>query len=185
VCDTIGLMSASTPAPSSSTLTHAPSNSTSVSPASRPNSTGSPLTSPSTSAALISTASPSPAPHDTPSRELTSAASYTRNECPHTATQNLAVTEGFFDGITEVLCGSEYTDVGSDVVVDGADAELASVEGTNTERNEWAHEVTLFHAVYDGTLRAIDEAKGMWRDVDLAKETGRLGREKAGWKGSS
>jgi hypothetical protein len=49
---------------------------------------------------------------------------------------NPAVMGAFFDRITEVLCGSEYTDVGSDVVVDGAYAELASVDGTNTERNE-------------------------------------------------
>jgi hypothetical protein len=43
---------------------------------------------------------------------------------------------------------------------------------------DWAHEVTLFHTVYDGTLRVMDEAKGMWRDVDSVGRRGSLGERR-------
>jgi hypothetical protein len=63
-------------------------------------------------------------------------------------------------------------------MVDGdsasGDADLASVDDANIGRkNDWDYEVVPFNAAHDGSLRAVDEAKENWRDVDLARGKGR------------
>jgi hypothetical protein len=51
------------------------------------------------------------------------------------------VAEAFFDGVKKVLLGSKYV---ADHVVDGANAELAGVDGSNNRRKyNWAREVEL------------------------------------------
>lgn len=35
-------------------------------------------------------------------------------------------------------------------------------------------QVDLFNAAYDGSLRVVDDAMEMWKDVDLARRKGRL-----------
>jgi hypothetical protein len=101
---------------------------------------------------------------------------------------NLGVVEAFFEGIGEMLDGSGHTDdMGVDVgMVDGdsasGDADPASVDDANIGRkNDWDYEVMPYNAAYDGSLRAVDEAKENWRDVDLARGKGRekgKGRER-------
>ncbi|KIJ98459.1 hypothetical protein K443DRAFT_9130 [Laccaria amethystina LaAM-08-1] len=93
---------------------------------------------------------------------------------------NLGVVEAFFEGIREVSDGSGHTSVDGDRVgmVDGdsarGDADLTSVDDTNIRRkNDWDYEVMPFNAAYDGSLRAVDEAKEFWRDVDLARGKGK------------
>jgi hypothetical protein len=63
-------------------------------------------------------------------------------------------------------------------MVDGdsasGDADLASVDDTNIGRKyDWDYEVMPFNAAYDGSLRAVNEAKEIWRDLDLARGKGR------------
>ena len=68
--------------------------------------------------------------------------------------------------------------------VDGdrfADNMNADLCGINAEsKYSWPHEVDLFHAAYDGTLslRVVDEAKGVWKNMGLARGKGRLAKEK-------
>ncbi|KIJ95692.1 hypothetical protein K443DRAFT_11200 [Laccaria amethystina LaAM-08-1] len=86
-------------------------------------------------------------------------------------------------GIREVLDGSGHTnDMGVDGdhvgMVDGdsasGDEDLTSVDDTNIRRkNDWDYEVMPFNAAYDGSLRAVDEAKEIWTDVDLARSKGK------------
>jgi hypothetical protein len=48
--------------------------------------------------------------------------------------------------------------VGVDGDSAGGDADLASVDDTNTKRKfDWAHEIDLFSAVYEWTLRVVNE----------------------------
>ena len=72
---------------------------------------------------------------------------------------NLEVVEVSFEGIREVLCESGYAAGvhGDRVDVDGesagGDANLASVDGTNTERKfDWIHEIDLFSTMYEWAL---------------------------------
>jgi hypothetical protein len=52
--------------------------------------------------------------------------------------------------------------VGVDGDSAGGDADLASVDDTNTKRKfDWAHEIDLFSAVYEWKLRFVNE----WRYV--------------------
>jgi len=81
---------------------------------------------------------------------------------------NLTVVEAFFEGIREVLRGSGHAIL--------LDVDHDSIDGTE-KKYDWIHEVDLY-AAYDGSLRVVDDATGMWKDVDLAREKGRLGREK-------
>ena len=85
------------------------------------------------------------------------------------AMQSLAV-EAFFDGIREVLHGSGHAAVDNHRVADKVDANLY---GINTEsKYYWPHEVDLFHAAYDGTLRVLDESNGAWKKMGLARARG-------------
>jgi queuine tRNA-ribosyltransferase len=64
---------------------------------------------------------------------------------------NLAVLDAFFAGVRDVLeCGEDFG----------------------------AH-VNLFVAEYDETLAVVDEARTMWKDVDVARGKGRIARERA------
>lgn len=65
---------------------------------------------------------------------------------------NLSVLESFFSSIRSVLA--------------------------NQDREEWEREVKRFMEVYDERLEVFDEARDMWREVDLARGKGRLAREK-------
>ena len=56
-----------------------------------------------------------------------------------------------------MLHGSGHGGVGGDRVADNVDADL---DGINPESKYYQpHEVDLFHAAYEGTLRVVDEAK--------------------------
>ncbi|XP_006458792.1 hypothetical protein AGABI2DRAFT_115808 [Agaricus bisporus var. bisporus H97] len=66
---------------------------------------------------------------------------------------NLSILESFFSSIRLVL-----------------------LKGDN---GEWEREVKRFMDVYDERLEVFDEARDMWREVDLARGKGRLAREKA------
>ncbi|KIJ90326.1 hypothetical protein K443DRAFT_686831 [Laccaria amethystina LaAM-08-1] len=104
------------------------------------------------------------------------------------AMNNPGVVVAFFEGIRAMLDGSGHTGVDGDRVgmVDGdsarGDADLTSVDDTNIRRkNDWDYEVVPYNAAHDGSLRAVDEAKEVWRDVDLARGKGRekeKGRER-------
>lgn len=82
---------------------------------------------------------------------------------------NLTVVEAFFEGIREVLRGSVHAVL--------PDVEHDSIDETE-KKYDWIHEVDLFNDAYDGSLRVVDDATEMWKDVDLARGKGRLGREK-------
>ena len=74
--------------------------------------------------------------------------------------------EAFFDGIREVLHGYGHAAVDGDRVAD------------NVSKYYRPHEVDLFHTAYDGTLRVVDEAKGVWKTMGgLARGRRRLGKE--------
>ncbi|KIJ90630.1 hypothetical protein K443DRAFT_686633 [Laccaria amethystina LaAM-08-1] len=60
------------------------------------------------------------------------------------AMNNPGVVVAFFEGIRAMLDGSGHTD-----------------------------EVVPSNAAHDGSLRAVDEAIGNWRDLDLARGNGR------------
>ncbi|KIJ91240.1 hypothetical protein K443DRAFT_14565 [Laccaria amethystina LaAM-08-1] len=79
---------------------------------------------------------------------------------------NLGVLEALFEGIREMLDGSGHTD---DMGVDGDHMMPISEE----RKNDWDYEVMPFNAAYDGSLRAVDEAKEISRDLDLARGKGR------------
>lgn len=64
---------------------------------------------------------------------------------------NLAVLDQFFLGIRELL---------------------------SNRPGDWDQEVKRFGKVYDEGLKVFEEARMMWRDVDLARGKGRLAREK-------
>lgn len=74
---------------------------------------------------------------------------------------NIAVLDMFFDGLRTVIQ--------RDYLYEGA------VGGRG---EEWEREVKRFEEYYDETLVVFEEAKTMWRDVDLARGKGRLAREK-------
>jgi hypothetical protein len=119
-----------------------------------------------------STPSPSPVQYEPPfTRAYIHHLLHTHEMSAHAllVMHNLTVVEAFFEGIREVLRGSGHAvlpDVGHD-----------STEGT-VRKYDWTHEVNLFNAAYDGSLRVVDDAMEMWKDVDLARGKGRLGREK-------
>ena len=82
------------------------------------------------------------------------------------------MVEAFFDGIREVLHGSGHAAVDGDRVADNVDADL---DGINTESKYYQpHEVDLFHVAFDGTLRVLDEAKRVWKNMGLARDKVRL-----------
>jgi queuine tRNA-ribosyltransferase len=66
---------------------------------------------------------------------------------------NLSILESFFSSIRSVLL--------------------------NQDREGWEREVERFMEMYDDRLEVFDEARDMWREVDLARGKGRLAREKA------
>lgn len=67
---------------------------------------------------------------------------------------NLAILDRFFAGIREFI-------------------------RSDPSSEDWDIEVTRFEEVYDEGLTVFEEARVMWRDVDLARGKGRLAREKA------
>ena len=84
--------------------------------------------------------------------------------------ESLAVVEAFFDRIREILHISGHAAVDGDRVADNTNADL---HGINAESQYyWPPEVDLFHAAYDGTLRVVDEAKGVWKNMRLARARG-------------
>ena len=119
-----------------------------------------------------STLSPSPMQYEPPfTRAYIHHLLHTHEMSAHAllVMHNLTVVEAFFEGIREVLRGSV------DAVL--PDVEHDSIDGTE-KKYDWIHEVDLFNAAYDGSLRVVDDAMEMWKDVDLARGKGRLGREK-------
>lgn len=54
----------------------------------------------------------------------------------------------------------------------------AQIKGSEVEGGEWEEEVRRFEEYYDESLVVFEEARVMWRDVDLARGRGRLKREK-------
>ena len=86
------------------------------------------------------------------------------------AMQSLDVVEAVFDCIKEVLHGSGHAAVDGDRVADNVDANLY---GINTESKYYRpHEVDLFHTAYDGTVRVVDEAKGVWKTMGVWQGAG-------------
>ena len=124
------------------------------------------------SATSSSTSSPSPVQYEPPfTRAYIHHLLHTHEMSAHAllVMHNLTVVEAFFEGIREVLRGSDHAvllDVGHD-----------TIDGTE-KKYDWIQEVDLFNAAYDGSLRVVDDATEIWKDVDLARGKGRLGREK-------
>ena len=98
--------------------------------------------------------------------------------------RSLAAAEAFFDRIREVLHGSGHAAVGGDRVADNVDADLYVI---NTEaKYYWPHEVDLFHAAYDGSLRVVNEAEGVCGRTYVGSARGkRLGNESERERGGS
>ncbi|KAJ3567187.1 hypothetical protein NP233_g6527 [Leucocoprinus birnbaumii] len=84
---------------------------------------------------------------------------------------NLSVLDIFFASIRDFI--SHASNSGAEVNVNG-DVE----SGVERKVGTWEEEVKRFEEYYDETLEVFDEAKTMWRDVDLARGKGRLAREK-------
>ncbi|KAF9465051.1 hypothetical protein BDZ94DRAFT_1255195 [Collybia nuda] len=61
------------------------------------------------------------------------------------------------------------------------DAFFAGVRRVVAEKGEqeFIEEVKVFESTYDGNLAVFDEARVMWRNVEMARGKGRLAREKA------
>jgi len=77
---------------------------------------------------------------------------------------NLTVLDAFFAGIRSVI---------------KSDLEARSDDASPEIRHSgFAAEVERFIAYYDGSLQVLEEAKGDWKEVDLARGKGRLAREK-------
>ena len=80
------------------------------------------------------------------------------------------MVEASFDRIREVLHSSGHAAVDGDRVADNMNADLYGINAES--KYYWPHEVDLFHAAYDGTLRVVDETKGVWKNMRLARERG-------------
>ncbi|KAI6021885.1 hypothetical protein BKA83DRAFT_12347 [Pisolithus microcarpus] len=75
---------------------------------------------------------------------------------------NLAVLDRFLSGVRDLLWGGDGNDIG---------------EGEDRV-TRFAVEVNRFEGVYDESMEVLCVAKKCWREVDLARGKGRLGREK-------
>ena len=93
--------------------------------------------------------------------------------------QSLVVLKKISDGMIRLhMHGSGHA---ADRVAANADADLY---GINTEKKYYSpHEGDLFHAAYDGTLRVVEEAKGVWKNMDLPRAKGTLGKERSAMVG--
>ena len=96
-----------------------------------------------------------------------------RTRCPHTSMQSLAVVEAFFDGMREALHGSGHAAVDVDRVADNVDATF----NAESKYYSWPHEVYLFHAAYDGTLRVVGKVR---REHGFSEVKGGIGKRGEG-----